>query len=281
MDTLSGSAAAVVVDGAVRVHYVDRGRGPVVLLLHGGAWGESAQNAWYRTVEPLAAAGYRVIAPDWIGFGRSDKLRDFTDQPGRMVATLASLLDELDVSSCTAVGLSMGGSLLLGDLTSAEPRLPVNRAVLVSAGGPPISGPAREALMAFDGTVESMRKQVALAFADPSWQHDDGYVLSRHATALLPGAYEWFASLALRPLAATPPPPPDVAYERIKVPTLVTAGGRDQLKEPGFATAVAGRIDGARLRVFDAAGHCPQLETAEQWNAEVLDFLAETKETSS
>ncbi|MFW6033608.1 MAG: alpha/beta fold hydrolase [bacterium] len=279
METLPGRLATV--DGAV-VNYIDQGDGPVVLLLHGGAWGESAQNAWYRTVEPLAAAGYRVIAPDWIGFGRSDKLRDFVDQAGRMVAVLAALLGKLDVHSCTAAALSMGGSHLLGDLTAPRPRLPVRRLVLVSAGGAPISAHAREALMDFDGTVESMRTQVGLAFADPSWQHDDDYVYNRHATAMLPGAYEWFASLALRPPGATPPAPEDnTPYERITMPALVTAGGNDKLKEPGFATTVADRIPGARLRVFETAGHCPQLEVAEQWNEHVLGFLAETKEASA
>ncbi|HTO58386.1 MAG TPA: alpha/beta fold hydrolase, partial [Pseudomonadales bacterium] len=56
--------------GSLRMHYVDEGRGEVVLCLHG-------QPTWsylYRKmVAPLVATGHRVIAPDLIGFGRSDK----------------------------------------------------------------------------------------------------------------------------------------------------------------------------------------------------------------
>jgi haloalkane dehalogenase len=60
------------VDGDLRMHYVDEGPvdGPTILLLHG----EPSWSYLYRKmITPLAAAGYRVIAPDLIGFGRSDK----------------------------------------------------------------------------------------------------------------------------------------------------------------------------------------------------------------
>lgn len=61
--------------GSLRMHYLDEGpsRGPVILLLHGqGCWSYGYRNF----IPPLVAAGFRVIAPDYIGFGRSDKLRD-------------------------------------------------------------------------------------------------------------------------------------------------------------------------------------------------------------
>jgi haloalkane dehalogenase len=61
--------------GSLRMHYLDEGprAGRVILLLHGqGCWSYAFRNF----IPPLTAAGYRVIAPDYIGFGRSDKLRD-------------------------------------------------------------------------------------------------------------------------------------------------------------------------------------------------------------
>ena len=66
---------AGVASGALRLHYIDEGprNGPLVLLMHG-------QPSWsylYRKfVPPLVAAGCRVIAPDLVGFGRSDKPTD-------------------------------------------------------------------------------------------------------------------------------------------------------------------------------------------------------------
>jgi pimeloyl-ACP methyl ester carboxylesterase len=170
----------------------------------------------------------------------------------------------------------MGGSHLLRDMTSEAPRIPLRRLVLVSAGGAPIQGAARQAMMDYDGTVESMRAQVRLAFADPAWADDDDYVTRRREFSLLPGAYEWFASLALRAPGAQPPPPGDpTPYERIDVPTLLVAGGADQLKPPGYADGPAQRIPRARLHVIPAAGHCPQLEAADEWTEVVATFLDE------
>lgn len=271
------AARDAVVDG-VRTHYLTAGdpADPPVLLLHGGAWGECAATAWSETIPALAACR-RVIAPDWLGFGRTDKLVDFADRAGRMLTHLARLLEHLQVTGTDVVALSMGGAHLLRDLTSPRPLLPVRRAVLVSAGGPPISGQARARLMDFDGTLDGMRRQVRLAFANPRLAEDDAFVRPRLEAALRPGAYEAFASLQLRAPTAPPPPGGDpVPYERVRVPVLVTAGAQDQLKPPGFAAEVARRIPGARLHVFDHAGHCPQIEAAAAFNTVVADFLQDT-----
>jgi len=272
------------VDG-VRTHYLEAGPSgeagaaaaarPPVVLLHGGAWGECAATAWPAVLDRLADTR-RVIAPDWLGFGETDKIVDFADRAGRMLRHLRLLLEVLGVAEADFVGLSMGGSHLLRDQTGDAPLLRARRLVLVSAGGPPIAGPARAALMDFDGTAESMRAQIRLAFADPVWADDEAYVASRLAAARLPGAYEAFDSLRLRAPDAVPPPLGDsVPYARIAVPTLVTAGTADQLKPAGFARAVADAIPGAELVMFDDCGHCPQLEAADAWNRAVTAFLDE------
>ncbi|GAA3191195.1 alpha/beta fold hydrolase [Dactylosporangium siamense] len=248
---------------------------PAVVLLHGGAHGEAAETAWAHNIGALAGR-HRVIAPDWLGFGRSAKLVDFADRTGRMLQHLARLLEELGVRRADVVGLSMGGAVLLRDLTAATPVLPVRRAVLTSAGGPPLGAAVRQRLMAYDGTLDGMREQVRMVFADPRFADDDAYVGALHEMSAQPGAFEAFASLALRRPDAPPPPAGDpTPYERITVPVLVVAGAQDRLKEPGFAAAVATRIPDARLEVVDGCGHCPQIEAAERWNRLVLDFLAE------
>jgi pimeloyl-ACP methyl ester carboxylesterase len=262
-----------VVDG-LATHHLEAGPqdGPAVLLLHGGAWGECARTTWTRTAADLAAGGRRVLAPDWLGFGQSAKVRDFEDLGGRMIGHLASWLRATGVHEVDAVGLSMGGSHLLRALT-AGPALPVRRLVLVSAGGPPVDRSTGARLMAYDGTVDSMREQVRLAVADPRWADDEAYVAARQEEATRPGAWEWFTSLTVRAPWASPPPGDTVPYERIGVPTLVLAGARDPLKPPGFAGAVAARIPGARLHVFPDAGHLPPLEAAGEFSAVLGDFL--------
>lgn len=270
-------SSMIVVDG-LDTHCLRAGEpgSPVVVLLHGGAHGESAETAWERNIKALAEH-HQVIAPDWLGFGRSAKVVDFADRMGRMITHLGRLLDELGVTEADLIGLSMGGSALIRALCAGE--LPARRAVLVSAGGPPISGEARERLMAYDGSRESMREQIRLAFADPAWTLDDSFVARRQEIAALPGAYEAFASMAVRGLVP-PPPAPEPDYGRIAVPTLLIAGALDRLKPAGFAEETARRIPGAQLEIFAGCGHCPQLEDADRWNRTVLDFLNSSQESA-
>ncbi|MCX6396675.1 MAG: haloalkane dehalogenase [Propionibacteriales bacterium] len=113
--------ADVVADGLapLRMHYLDEGPadGPVALLMHG-------QPTWsylYRSVVPvLVDAGIRVIAPDLIGFGRSDKPTRGTDYTfARHIGWVASLVEGLDLRRITLVGQDWGGpiglSVLAGD----------------------------------------------------------------------------------------------------------------------------------------------------------------------
>jgi haloalkane dehalogenase len=95
--------------GGLRVHYVDEGprTGPTVLLLHG----EPSWSYLYRTMIPvLTAAGLRCVAPDLVGFGRSDKpaaRADYTYQ--RHVDWMRAVLTSLELREVTLVGQDWGG----------------------------------------------------------------------------------------------------------------------------------------------------------------------------
>ncbi|SDZ41224.1 haloalkane dehalogenase [Amycolatopsis xylanica] len=92
----------------VRVAYVEAGEGPPVLLLHG----EPSWSYLYRTMIPvLAAAGFRAIAPDLVGFGRSDKPVSTGDHSyERHVGWMRELaFDVLDLHDVTLVGQDWGG----------------------------------------------------------------------------------------------------------------------------------------------------------------------------
>src|SRR2546428_9183894 len=96
------------VDG-LRMHRVDEGDGEPILLLHG----EPTWSYLYRSmIPPLVAAGYRCVAPDYFGFGRSDKPTDpdfFTYD--RHVATITELVKQLDLSGITLVVQDWGGPI--------------------------------------------------------------------------------------------------------------------------------------------------------------------------
>ncbi len=95
--------------GSLRLHYLDEGPAdaPVVLMLHG----EPSWSYLYRKMIPIVtAAGYRVIAPDLIGFGKSDKPTQRTDYTyQRHVDWVRSLLQQLDLKGMTLVCQDWGG----------------------------------------------------------------------------------------------------------------------------------------------------------------------------
>ena len=119
--------------GSVRMHYVDEGptSGPAVVLLHGNpTW----SYVWRNVVPAVAAAGYRAIAPDLIGLGRSDKpteLADFT--VARHVEWVrAFLFDVLALERVTLVVHDWGGTLGLRVLGECPER--IERFCLANSG---------------------------------------------------------------------------------------------------------------------------------------------------
>jgi haloalkane dehalogenase len=118
--------------GALRMHYVDEGSGPTVLMLHG----EPSWSYLYRKMIPIfAAAGFRAVAPDLIGFGRSDKpvaRDDYSYQ--RHVDWLTSFVTTLDLRDIILVCQDWGG--LLGLRLAAEHPARFARIVAANTGLP-------------------------------------------------------------------------------------------------------------------------------------------------
>jgi haloalkane dehalogenase len=134
----------VEVDG-VRIHYVDEGPADAVpvLLMHG----EPSWSYLYRKMIPIiTAAGYRAIAPDLVGFGRSDKparREDYTYQ--RHVDWMRGLLEQLDLRQITLVGQDWGG--LIGLRLAAEHEERFARIVAANTGLPTGDHPMGEAFL--------------------------------------------------------------------------------------------------------------------------------------
>ncbi|HVF75825.1 MAG TPA: haloalkane dehalogenase [Acidimicrobiales bacterium] len=138
----------VEVGDGLRVHYVDEGPSDaeVVLLLHG----EPSWSYLYRKmVAPLVDGGFRVVVPDLVGFGRSDKPADRADYSyERHVEWLRSaLFDGLGMSRITLVGQDWGG--LLGLRLAAEHSGRFDRVVVANTGLPTGDQPLTDAFRAW------------------------------------------------------------------------------------------------------------------------------------
>jgi cis-3-alkyl-4-acyloxetan-2-one decarboxylase len=121
----------------VRLHVVDEGAGEPVVMLHGNP---TSSQLWRNFVPPLVEAGYRAVAPDQVGFGRSDKPSDWRAYSyERHVRQFAAVMDELRLDDVTLVVHDWGGPIALAWAVEHPER--VRRLVILNTvGWPPPPG---------------------------------------------------------------------------------------------------------------------------------------------
>jgi pimeloyl-ACP methyl ester carboxylesterase len=261
--------------GGIRSHYLEAGAGGTIVLLHSGEFGASAEVCWERVIGPLAEH-YHVLAPDWLGFGESDRIYDFVSGGARRLKHMTLLLEHLRVQRALFVGNSMGGTALGRVAANGEPAWPLAAVALISGGGYAPDNEARRATLDYDGSAEGMRQIMRVLFHDPTWALRDEYIERRVATSREPGAWEVVSAARFK--APWIPPrsqfgqPDDTPYEQIKVPTLVIAGANDKLREPGYADELGAKIPDCHVEVYDRCGHMPNLELPDRVVADLLWF---------
>jgi pimeloyl-ACP methyl ester carboxylesterase len=267
----------------IRTHFLEAGQGRPVVLLHSGEFGGCAEISW-EFVIPKLAERYRVIAPDWLGFGRTDKVHDFVEPQARRLAHLRCFLHVMDLETADVVGNSMGGSAFARALAAEPSAYAIRSLTLISSGGFAPDNEHRRVLLAYDCTREAMRAQIGAMFHDPRWAADEAYVERRHQLSLLPGAWECTAAVRFKNPAAGQRErfgqPDNTPYEKIAVPVLIIAGANDKLRLPGYAQELAAKFRAAELHVLDACGHCPNIERAADVNGILLAFLGRLDKTA-
>ena len=106
---LSGLREGYAEIGDVRLHYVEAGQGPLVVLLHGFPefW-----YGWREQIQPLAAAGFRVVAPDMRGYNLSSRPKDVKAYDGdQLTADIRGLIQERGAETALLVGHDWGGTV--------------------------------------------------------------------------------------------------------------------------------------------------------------------------
>lgn len=258
--------------------YLEAGHGSPLVLLHGGEFGSSAELGWERVIAPLSKR-FRVIAPDILGFGESDKVVDFVDGRDWRLRAIAALCAALGVERAYFVGNSMGGAMLLADLLAERPHLPMAGVVSICGGGELEQNEHMAALMDFDATVDGMRRIVEAMFHDPSYAADEAYVRRRYESALQPGAWEAVAAARFRRPGhrSSANSGASASFDHVTVPVLLVEGDQDKLKPAGWAARLAEQIPGGVSAVIADAGHCPQIEQPEAFVRLLTDFLPDSK----
>jgi len=262
-----------------------------VLLLHGKNFSGAY---WKDTIAALSEAGYRVLVPDQVGFGKSSKPLRFQYSFQALASATHSLLDQLKIDKVAVAGHSMGGMLASRFALMYPER--VEKLVMVNPIGledykrfvpylPLDQATAREEAQ----TPEKVKGYMTRAYFDGQWRPAYDPLLDIQAGWTLgPDAKKIAAVDALTAdMIFTQP----VLYEfpDIKTPTLLIIGTRDRsaigvdrapeaLRDKlgrydrlGKATAQA--IPNAKLVELSGIGHVPQYEAFDRYMPALLEFL--------
>lgn len=261
--------------GDIETSYLEAGSGDPVVLLHGGEFGGEAEICWEATI-PALAQKYRVIAPDLLGFGKTAKLVDFVDGRMRRVRHLARFIEAIGAVGAPCVGNSMGGMLILFDAASESPLLRPSKIVTIAGGGALTDSPHTEALFAYDGSSEAMKKVVEALFFGSQWFNDAAYIERRRAGSLAPGAWEAVAAARFRRPKEVQEAriSSGIDYGRISSETLIIAGEKDKIKPFGWWEELTSAMPRSSVVVVPDAGHCPQIEQPQIVNEALMAFLA-------
>jgi len=266
----------------VRMAYMDvpptgQPNGRTVVLFHGMNFGGFY---FQGPIDALRAAGFRVVAPDQIGFGRSSKPiipYNFHD----MAANSRKLLQTLGITRASIVGHSMGG-MLAARFAASYPDI-TERAVIYNPIGltdPRWERPWRTADEAYKATMAQSH--------DQHWQGFYANIRRYFPDAWKP-EYERYARILYAPTLSGDWPrlamvrsiyqqityldPVYYDWAHIKVKTLVLGGERDSENFPALAKHIADTIPGGELVLIPKVGHVPHLQVPEIFNRELLKFL--------
>ncbi|UVJ41388.1 alpha/beta fold hydrolase [Arthrobacter sp. CJ23] len=254
--------------------------GVPVVFLHDGAWGGSSDVTWSHVL-PLAAETFRVIAPDFLGYGGSAKsIRVDVSPFAFRIRHLFSLLDSLGITEPVhIVGNSFGGSIGLRALADEGYRDRIASVTTINGTGGPWKAPDMARIGDFDGTRERLEEIVDI-LCDPS-EDKEAQLDARMRWATAPGHFTAMrgphmpvpeALKVVRPADPFPAP-----LQGVATPALLVECTGDTLLESGWAMNLQAELPNARA-VLLPYKHCPNItHPQETWNV-IGAFLESTIE---
>jgi pimeloyl-ACP methyl ester carboxylesterase len=269
-----GEDTIIEVNG-ISLHVEDYGNGTPVLLLHG--WPDSAY-VWRNQVPFLTGNGFRAIAPDLRGFGRSSRPVEVADYAlSKSVGDVTGLLDALGVETAHVVGHDWGAAVAWSMAMTHPDR--VQRLVVMSVGHPSVAWSLRQNEMAwyqlffqFEGIAEA-----TLSYDNWVWMwrflrgagDQERYEQDLSRPGALTASLNWYrANLAPRMPGPLPEFPP------VRVPTLGIASTNDHYLDHERMENSGAHVKAPwRYEVIEGASHWIPLDAPDRLNALLLEWL--------
>ena len=254
----------------LRMHYVDEGTGAAgtMILLHG----EPVWSYMYRKAIPeLAAAGYRVIAPDNIGFGKSDKVIDLEWYTlDHHVETLKILIEELDLQNITIVVNDWGGPN--GLILATEHSERFDRLVILN------TWLHHEGYHYTDGLRNWNVRSQQIDFTN--WGRELAVQAPFDSSDAVAGALRWPWMLPFKQPEVGNATRQEAAFNALaswNKPAHFIFGDQDRIFTPEWGREFAAHIPGATLTIVPNEGHRPLLMTGGTGGANCRDCSTENR----
>ena len=269
-----------IVAAGIRTNCHDAGDGAPgsssVLLIHGSGPGVTAWANWRLTIPELAKRS-RVLAPDLVGFGYTERPPGVQYGLDAWVAHAVGVLDALNVEQADVVGNSFGGAIALA-LAIRHPKR-VRKLVLMGSVGIPFQiTPALDAVWGYQPSFEAMRGLLDLFAYDRALATDELAEL-RYRASIQPGFQEAFAAMFPAPRQRWVDALASNYADIMALPheTLIIHGRDDLVIPPDNALRLNHLISRSQAHIFGRCGHWVQIEHAARFNRLVGDFLAENQ----
>jgi pimeloyl-ACP methyl ester carboxylesterase len=259
-----------------RTHFVQRGQGEPVLLIHGFNldW-----HTWTKNIDPLAAH-FEVYAPDLWGQGLST--REPLDYGYALFSEqIQMFMDALGIEQASLVGHSMGGGTSI--VFSLHNRERVKKLILLDSTGIPTPLPFRSKIFRLPGVAEFLLSlptdQIRRKNLLDIWIHNrellsDGYYKEFTRSQKIQGSTQALLSILRRDFFNTLSDEIR-ALGTANIPTLIVWGRNDQSLPVRCAQEMHRLLPGSRLEIVDEAGHLANFDRPDIFNQLAIDFLQE------
>jgi len=266
----------------MRVHYLDEGTGEVVLCLHG----EPSWCYLYRKMIPILSQKHRVIAPDFIGFGRSDKYTERGEYTYKMHRdTLTGLLEELDLNKISIVVQDWGGLIGLRVVGMIPKRF--SRLIIMNTGLPTGEEKIPFAFMLWRWFVKVMPdlpigRILKMGTAQPLHPNAvSAYNAPFPSKKYKQGAKAWPLMVPTKPSFEAAPEMKKAkeALSKWDKPALVMFSDKDPITRNGyrFFRELIPTAKDQPETIIKGAGHFLQEDKGEEIANHILDFIERTE----
>jgi 2-hydroxymuconate-semialdehyde hydrolase len=260
----------------IQTNYHEHGQGEPVLLIHGSGPGVTGWANWRLTI-PALAENFRVIAPDIVGFGYTERPADVKYNMETWVNHIFGFMDALGIEKAHVVGNSFGGGLALAMAIRAPQR--VGRLVLMGSAGLPFTlTEGLDRVWGYTPSIDNMRGLLDLFAFDRNRVTDD-LARMRYEASVRPGIQEAFAQMfpAPRQNGVNNLASDAAAIKALPHTTMIVHGREDKVIPLTSSYELFSMIQKAQIHVFGQCGHWTQIEHAARFNKLISDFFIEAQ----